>query len=356
MHCSKLPQLFACPSSQLPAERPYDPPSEAGDLGTAVHEALADVVDGEDPDVASIASRHGVGTADVAVLTSYGRQAWDEVRGLFADAVTEHRLAGDGLSGRADVFSWTDGGAAVLDWKTNRARANVRPQLHGYGACVAEQHGIPEFGPITLVTVWLRLGELDITTMTATCVARFREDLERVKARVGVEYGPGDACTFCRRQLECEARRDYLRSAAGALEVVGAGALPDKDTLLALYPRAQLLTKALDQYRQALRMTLRETGPLTDGNGNRYELAETRRESIKAREAWPVLVEHGFTEDDLAACCEIKTTAMLDAAAKHAPRGEKGKRKAYLRQLLRERGAVTQTIHDTVRVSKGVRQ
>lgn len=355
MHVSKIPLLFQCPSSALPCEHPYDAPSDAGNLGQAVHVSLGEMVMGRTPDFGAIAKRFDCAERDLRALHFFGTLAWAEIASYFPAPQIEQQLSAGELRGRVDVIHRDDDNICILDWKTSRQRSNVRPQLHGYACCADDSYGMPRSGCIRVFTVWLRLGQVDLATMRHVDLDGFREDFANAKRRIGKQFSPGEACTFCPRQLVCEARRDYVRTSADALAVVGAGAVPTQRTLLALYPRAKTLENALQQYRKAMRMYLRETGPVSDEQGNTYELQETKRENIDARKAWPVLVGQGFSDDELAQCVSMSTTPVMDCAAARAPRGRKKAAKDSLRALLRERGCMSESIVESIKVSKGGR-
>jgi len=352
MHVSSLPGLFACPSSQMETDHQYDVPSDAAGLGRAVHDALAETVMGREPDLKAIAASYGAKESDLTPLHSYGRMAWGEVKGHFSNARVEERLVGDGIRGQADVFHLGDETRAVLDWKTNRERADYRAQLLGYAACAVNQYGMPPSGEIKLFTVWVRLFEIDVLTVTFADLQRFYEDLTRAKRNIGRVYGPGDACLYCRRQLVCPVRREYLVSSAEALAATVAVEVTPED-LPRLYQRAQMLTRAIDRYKKAMHLLVDQHGPQSDGAGNTITLAEVKRTEIKAREAWPILIEQGFTDDDLAGCCNIASGAMYEIVGQQVPKGYKGKHKEALKALLQERGALSTKSHKALKVIKG---
>lgn len=355
MHISQLPLLFSCPSSALPTDHPYDPGSEAADLGHAVHEGLADVVMSRDPDLDAIAQRYGVPRGDVNALVGAGRVAWGEVSSAFHNVRAEMHLEARGkLRGRTDVLGLSEERIAVLDWKTSRERSDVRPQLRGYAACAADMFGMPMTGHIDVYTVWLRLMEIDHMSVTDGDLTAFWEQYGYAERSVGNQYGPGEACTYCRRQLVCDARTELVQSSVRAFGPMASDdpGVMSPALLAGLYPRARMLQRALDQYREALRMQLR-SGPMPDGNGNTLELGEVKRTKVDARRAWPILVREGFDDDDIAACISMSTSALMDVAAAKAVRGQKGKAKAALREMLEAAGAVNETVHPTIKVRKG---
>lgn len=358
MYVSALPNLWACPSSQAPTEHPYAPQSDAADAGSAAHDALAEVVDGREPDIPAIAQRYQVPEKDVDILAAVGRRAWDEIKADFPTAYAEHRLSSKtyDLRGRADVFGMDGaGGLSVVDWKTNRARTKVRPQLEGYALCAAEQYGLDPGGRVRVYTVWLRLGIIDCATMRNPDIGHFIAQLDRKRGDIGRAYAPGDACTYCRRQLECQARRLYIKDAVTALVDQDTPGVPVAADLALLYHRAKALRGALGRYDAALKAALQD-GPLPDGRDGTLQLETQTREDIDPQAAWPVLTDLGYTESDLAACMAVKAGACMDVVRGRAPRGQKGAAEAALKKSLREAGAVSVRTFESIKLTKGNQQ
>lgn len=356
MHVSSLPLLLDCPSSQLPTEHPYDVPSDASELGSAVHDGMASHVDGHPVDTPSLAKSYGVAERDLGPLLAYGRMAWDEIKDDSPNPTSEVALMHSTLDlmGRTDVLSiGDDGDLAVTDWKTNRERKDVRGQLLGYAACAADLFGLGPRGTVKTYTVWIRLGEIDCDEVGAAELSRFGDRLARARKNIGRQYSPGEACTFCRRQLVCEARQEYVRSAAVAFGPVAAGMELEPGALPKLYSQAKALGKALDQYRDALRMLLRAHGPQSDGQGGTVDLITRAREDIDPLIAWPILTGEGYNDADMAGCVSLSSGAVYDVIAAKAAKGRKGKEKARLKQLLRDGNAMARREYQAIQLKKG---
>lgn len=352
---SSLPRLLACPSSGLPTEREYDPQSEVADGGTAGHLALAHLATGQAPDIAAIAAKFdGVGQDDIEFMYQNGCRAWDEVGKFFSSPRAEERLESEvmQIKGTADMFHNDGSTMAVLDWKSNRQKAIVMDQVRGYATAAVDMYGMPDSGYVTIIVVWIRLGEYELYNLDADDILTFRQRLRYANQKVGKSYAPGDSCLYCPRQLECEARRDMMRSAVWALAPHGKNQAPvSREKLARLYPYAKMVKHALDAYNAALRVGLAE-GPLSDGAGNELSLEEETRDKIDARKAWPILEGHGFDADDLAGCISISKTAVLRVTGDKATAGRKGKAKAAITEQLREAGAITQKAHWAIRSKK----
>jgi len=351
MRISGLPTFLECPSSTLPTKYPYDPRSDMADLGRAAHYGLAKNAIGEWVDLDEIAASYSVSVDELGPLHRYGCQAWDQIKHHFPSPMVEAEVSGSGIEGHIDVLQVGDS-PVVLDWKSNRIKRDYDAQLTGYAAAVAHQYGIPEDGKITVITVWLRFGEMEIRTVTDDDVNRLYTEIEEAWQGTGTRYSPGEACTFCRRQLDCEARRDYLRSAANALMPL-ASVEVTAEMLPRLYGKAKALKKALAQYDQALKMVLREHGPQYDGEGLILELTQTSRDKVIGHAAWPHLMDAGFTDEDLGYCISMSKTKIMEVVGGKHGRGHKAKAKGELLKTLRDGGAVLSVVSDSIRARKG---
>lgn len=348
MRISALPSFLACPSSQLPTPNPFDPTTDAADMGQALHRCLALHVSGAVPVLANIAKDYRCDVDDLERLYNYGRAAWETVKASFPYPIPEHKLYGAGIQGTADVISIE--GAAVLDWKTNRVKRSYAEQLHGYAAALVDEYGWPDSGQVKVVLVWLQFREIEVATVTNAEVENLMKRITDAKLDVGKRYSPGDACTFCRRQLVCDARADYVRSAARSLSTA-ANVDVTRETLGALYQRSRQLRRALDAYDAALKMEL-ASGPIADGDGSTLSLAEVKVDKIVADKAWPMLIDSGFTEDDLAKCVSMSKKSVLDTIASKHKRGEKGNAKTALLSLLRANEAIREQTHNRIKIEK----
>ena len=352
MRISGLPTFLACPSSALPTEHPYEPQSDVADLGRAVHLALAGHVMEQPVDLNEIAASYGVSVDELEQLYRYGCQAWTQLHSHFPHPIVEAEVEGPGIKGHVDVLQIGDDGIKVVDWKSNRVKREYDAQLSGYAAAAVNKYGVPEDGKVTVITVWLRFGETDIRTVTSDDVERLYTNIEEAEAGVGKKYGPGDPCTVCCRQLVCDARREYLSAAAGALLPLAAVEI-NAELLPRLYGKAKMLKKALAQYDQALKIHLREHGPQDAGEGLVLELTQTSRDKIIPLAAWPHLAAIGFSDEKLSHCISMSKTKIMETVSADNSRGNKTKAKAALLKTLREEGALLTTVSDSILARKG---
>lgn len=340
---SAADRALACAGSIAEPKYAINETSEAAFVGRAVHEACEPIVAGESPDTTAIAQKHGVDHGEVAALTAFARQGWSEVKRYFPLAQSEVRLSGPVTKGRADVVSATPEVLAFLDWKTGRVSDEHPGQLMAYADAARAQFFEPESGEVLAVEVWLRTRELKVERFTMAQLDGFRERLLEQIRKAGKEYNPGEHCRFCPHLAACDAREKWLQSTANAIAAAPETGLADRELLGSLWERSRALRSALAQYEKAVDAALAE-GPLELPGGARLEKRTTEYETLRAREAWPVLEDLGLTEDQIAGALSMRKSAVVDAIranlGEKPARGAVGKAKAEAMQRLRDAEAV----------------
>jgi hypothetical protein len=114
LRASSLPLNFICPGSARAPELRIRESGEAADLGTAVHELLALLLDSGacqewmDKQVDAKALEHDVDIDDLDFLFRRGQQLWRQVRDTFPNPLTEIMVSVDlglaQISGHLDVI------------------------------------------------------------------------------------------------------------------------------------------------------------------------------------------------------------------------------------------------------------
>lgn len=340
IRCSSSDRAHACALSTTPIDNPYNPDSQPARDGTACHEVCETVVAGPfnapallDKLVADLSSKYGTSQGDLRMAHGYAAQAWEEVKQWFPIPATEHPLAGPVTRGTSDVVS-IDGGS-ILDWKSGWGRVEHPYQLMAYADAFRETHGMPEQGFVLGVEVWLKHREYRVHKFTAAKLDRFREHIAKQIVRDSAT--PGAHCTFCPRQLQCEARDQYIRSTATAL-VAQTGEV-DALVIGNMHDHAKALKSALARYDAVVKAHVAEHGFLPLPNGKQLVDAGREVTEIQTEEAWPVLAKW-FESSELAQAVKVSKTKLMDAAKAQAPKGEKQKRAAGLMADLAEAGAL----------------
>lgn len=351
IRCSAIPRLLVCPSSHADGWR-LDEPSEPGQAGSAVHLALADLVAGREPDLASCAARYGADADEVERLYAYGRRAWAQLAPQLPSGAalrSEVALAHPLWRGTADIAAHDGERALILDWKSGRVRRDHSAQVAAYAGALAHEYGWPTSGHITVALVWLQAGELEVVEVRPADVEALEARVTDAITRCGKDYAPGEACAYCPRVGDCHPRAAWMRTSALAL----ADAPPAELTpqlLGRLHPQAKALRKALDAYDAALRSAL-QAGPIDLADGSRLELVERQIERLRPREAWPLL-EDAIGLDALAEVVTISKTAALDAVGKAAGKGNGARAKGAMIEKLRAAGALATETQTRVEVTR----
>lgn len=322
------------------------------DLGTAAHEALAEVIEGREPDLEIIALRHGVDLGELSTLVAVGRSAWNKLAPSYPNARTEVAVSADEevtgqeglrLVGHVDVLSeqWPEE-ARGIDWKSGRKEeTDYYDQIAGYATCLILGHG---FKRVVFSVVWLR--SMSIETFTFT-----REDAVKFAARVaaalapGASYRIGEHCPNCARSHNCPAliaagRRDLaLFAGADAGEIIAAA---PSEQLVALRRKVRTLVSFAESLDDAIRRRVATDGPLDSGDGYSLQLVEENgKREIDTIKAWPVL-QAALTDEELAPCITVSARAVDDAVAKKAGKGKGAAAKREIAAALEQAGALTQ--------------
>jgi hypothetical protein len=355
LRCSKLPLAFACPGSIRPAEGEIliEHANEYAALGSAVHEVLAGMVlasNGDGPDVRATAMKYGVDSDELARLVGYGLHAWRALAQYYPEPETEVDMEYPGetflLSGHLDLASAGEDWVNFLDWKSGYKQPDYFHQLMGYARLVtAFFHNVKT---VRATVVWLRDWTQETLSVTVADVAKWEADLIASVVNWDGVYSAGAHCQYCPRFAACPARQALVRSALVEIGEEGPAVLPSAmPAIVRMYREGKLsvVKGLLEQIDNIIRNYIQAVGPIDLGNGRELALAPEPRDTIDPIKAWPVMSEH-LTNEQLAPAIKIGKTALLDAVADLAGKGQKGKAKAALMEELKVAGAVnSQTIY-----------
>jgi len=352
LRCSALPLAFKCAGSLRPAEGEVliDPVEEGGQLGSAVHEALAHLVSTNTLlDVRPLALKYETDPDEVGRLTYYGNIAWQQLRPAFPDPMVEQEVNVEGdqpLTGHMDVLSYTAEVAAILDWKSGYKQSDFYHQLMGYAQLLFRVSGMQT---VRCSVVWLREQTIETFTVSRDEGAAWAESLDKqVIAWDGV-YHPGEHCTFCRRFSSCPARMAMARA---AIEEIGGPPLTDlldvqeirahMPAVATLYRTGKiaLANKVLDRINNLVRLYIKTVGPIPLDATTELALVEEPRDQIDPLKAWPIITKY-LTDVEFAPAVKIGKTALLDAIALKAGKGKGAGAKRQLMEELKAAWAVT---------------
>jgi hypothetical protein len=344
---SALPLAFACAGSVRPAQVLIDTTDESAANGTATHEALEPVARGlgvpwEKLD--AIAASHGADANTVKMLVACGAQLWEQVKDSFPDALTEVALTATmpgevELTGHVDVFSIVGTVARLGDWKSGFKDSNYRAQMQGY--CALALLDNRELTEATCTLLWVRDREVENYTMTRDDLRKWQAEFNQRLVEWDGKYRPGRHCLHCPRRHECEAATALSRTAVSSFlqsDVRALAEMPAAD-IIDVYHQAKIVKDLAERALNAIREHARANGPIV-ANGTRVHTRPQETIEVEPLQAWPVLEEFGFIDQDFAQCVKITTGAMKKVAAARAGRGKGAKAVAKLMTDLDVAGAL----------------
>jgi hypothetical protein len=342
-----------------------NPTSPEAKLGTAVHEALASMIDRLVPyeDVLALAPPNDID--EFERLYWAGVRAWEQLRQWFPDPECEFELSAErvglSLTGHADVLSSDKTEARVIDWKTGYRQSDYREQLRGYAWCLTSGNPL-YFERARVWTVWLREGVADVEVFERADLERWAADLA-VRLNLpaaAVTYNPSaENCRYCPRALTCPARRALLRQIA-----VDADNYEDTwhvhpgwtgDDLHAARERCKMLRDECEAIEAQIKVEVGLRGgsaPLADGRELRLRREERRK--IKATEKSTAILAQHIRTEDLFDCYTIGKTVVEAAVKANAPRGQKGSAVKELFDRLDAAGAIETTFIEKLEIRKAV--
>lgn len=363
LRCSALPLAFRCPGSVRPSKVEINDTSDAAELGTAAHAALATLVETGQLDwdgLPELARRHGVGETDLRVLAAQGAKLWGSqlpddptrrVRDCFPDPLTEVELEHEDeawiLTGHADILGRGPAGVYVGDWKGGRLDSSYREQLLGYSGLALLDDRAALYASASVL--WVRDQDVEHYSMQ-------RIDLDAWRKRVDDElvawdgvYRPGPHCAHCHRSHECEAanalmRRDLAivtdRNLVGHVEDGETLATWTAEAKIDLVEKARVASRLLARVLDALKAdVIRNGGEISDGK-RRLTIVTEQRRHLDPIKAFPVLQDAGFEDEDMAACIDMSASKAESRAADRAPKGKGASAKRELTSKLEEVGAI----------------
>lgn len=375
IRASRTPLLFNCSASRNAPDVVIEQPMMVRNEGLAVHEALEKFVSTHEiPDLGIIAERHGVDIDTLSKLFYVGKRAWERIKPGLAEYWPERQMAaafeGIILSGRSDVVGFTPHPQelTVIDWKAGYAEVDNSHQNMTYLYLARKEDAPLQFDSYKHITVWLRSQSIDIVSVTDDDLNAWADKLKDILNGPEV-YSPGTHCIYCPMQYECKAKSKYTQTAINDL-VARDDNLPETVQELAnMYPKIQMISKAIDRYKDALKIAVLEHGEgIKLEDGRTLSLEEQSRETVLPEYAWQYLAEYfgypsdpfnnkDFTVPDfikfLGDSVSISKSKLLKLVSNKTKRGMKGKEQKRIMELLRENDSVNTKTFDKIVLLKG---
>jgi len=368
---SSVPMLEACNASRVITSEDIliDRVGTPALLGRAAHELCESLVKNDwkfpaQDEVFSIAVKNHVTdeAESLKFLGIFAAQAWhgnEHFEGVkkwfFTPSVEEkikwefkfsHQFKKDKrvlikVSGRLDVCESfpEEERAVVLDWKSgwkNEEDDYEAQMMMGAALLMSRDKRIKT---VTTILVWLRDRQMHNVTYTRDELKAWLNEL--VKYNIfwdGQTYGPGRACTYCKKMMVCEARRAMLEQTARSL-VVSEGdmlitpILDEQGFLIPerayrAYQHVTILKKAADEFLAQLKQRVADTERMPiPGEENKFmDLVEVQgRETIDALISWPIMRKWLPDDAAIAGCVKVSGSDLKSAISGTAEKGSKGK-------------------------------
>jgi hypothetical protein len=357
LRCSSLPLHFKCPGSARPARVPVNATNDAADVGTAGHEGLAGLVRTGQLDLDTVApalaSKHAVDEAELRVLLALGAKLWNQVKGSFPNASAEvalkHELSPSLVTGHVDVSGSSGTTLRIADWKLGRLDSDYREQLLGY--CALSLLATPSATKAEAGILWVREQEYEPHSMDKAGLYDWLLRVEHEIVRWDGVFRPGSHCQYCPRSHECPAanalaRRDMailmnedlpgqLEDQATLREMVK----NDPDKVVALVEKMRFFEKLAERGIAAIKAEVMSQGDVL-GTDKRLTLTRTEKRHLNVLQAFPLLQQEGFEDEDMAQVMSISLSKAETLVAKRAGKGNGAKAVRALDEKLAQAGAI----------------
>lgn len=384
LRCSALDGLFACTPSVL-----SDDPSlvrvkathEASEIGHAIHQLAADLVDGKDIDIPKVCDFHQVDQEDVSTLYGYVERTWAELKIYFESPQTEVIVASGVLnaagkqfqvSGTGDIISPIGTQDAIfLDWKSGFLDDGYHQQMAGYAYCTWCEMGKPEQCTITGVVAFLRHRYYRIVKYDATLLKAWEYNLtHNILPNMGT-YRPGKTCRRCDLYAACPARTAMVGATLQTVMYPGAADPKDPNTqemlaarrmlanvttlnrtdpelgqtLDTLLVKIKLAEQQIEEARGLIRSAVQRVGYVPMPGGMALALRTIKLRKIDPSRAIRVL-RTMLSEQQIINAMTLSLPKLLAARRGSAVKGEKTSAASALEEALEQQGAINEVFQE----------
>lgn len=331
IRASSLPIIAKCPAAAVAPSVVIDNAGSEANLGSAVHEALATIVLGNEPDLDAIEAKWQCDDQELSILTAMGRKCWEQLSQWFPSPFVErpfqHSANELTISGTTDLVSLIpeESTLRILDWKSGRLDSESEPQLRAY--CWLALQWYPEIDKARAVVVRIRDQAADwfpewTRAELDSWFAGIRESLRNTD-----RYNPGSWCGYCKRLHECPGRAAYVRQAGDAMLYLDQWTPPTDLAELGvslgkMHDRMKMIRQACDMADDIIRSeVIANGGRLPVGDGRELVMSSTEQMKLKPS-AFPAIRDE-IGETAALECCTLSKTKAEAAIKAKTPRGQK---------------------------------
>jgi hypothetical protein len=342
---SRLPLAVLCTPSIL-GEISIGGDRGAADMGTAVHDPLADYISGGSPDIARFSIKHQVDLDELGKLYAFARASWDKLKQWFPNAETEVQLQHtDGdiyLTGHADVMCLVGNQVRILDFKSGRLDSDHEAQMRGYAFL-----GLQKYPQAT--SVWVVI--LRIRDFESKSWKWDRDEVEAWWTKTAnnllsdKEYRPGRHCGHCPRGSSCPAKTQLVRQSIQSFLETEIDNLPteaaDRGQMWAEFlDRCKLIGDMIEAGKNVARADILERGgTLPTKDGREVILRTNNNREILLPTAYPIL-EKALGKESLLGVLSASVGKTEKAIGDTAGRGQKTKEIKSVFDELESAGAI----------------
>lgn len=376
VHPSGVALDIACGQAHLEPDLNIKPDSAPARLGSAVHEALAFMLQGSlDPDLNKIAFDYNVDHEELSKLYYYGRKAWrDQLSQYFGTEYEVEKTLTCKLTpnikivGTLDLHMISPAEARILDWKsgwlTDSGKYLYQMLLYAY-LCFKNY----DLRKITVFIPWLRDYNFEIIKFEFVSddevliehegktaifdIAEFKEELTAIYFDPDQPYQPGNHCGFCRRYYECPALTQMVKTDMDMImDEEFDSFVANPQNIGAFHDRLGLVKRAIEGATLRERLFLGKAGAIEIPGWGRLELSQRAKTKIDTLKAFPVVQER-LTDAEFAPALEFKIGKLKKAVNDKAERGQKKQAQEELVAALDEAGAISKAPFTVISKTKG---
>jgi hypothetical protein len=373
---SSDPLYLECPGAAHPSpdEILINRNEDAGTIGTAVHEVLADwLMDPTPNDNLDVyIQKYNLSPSnakEVKILAAIGRIFWHEwdvpddaevIPERPNDPGFEQIIDGVKYTGHTDILIKTSNTIFVLDWKTTRLEyKNYQPQLTRYCWHVSKKY--PEIENFQYVIIFLRDQIVDIgQPMKRQELEDYHDHYVQVVEKWdGKTYNPGPNCHYCPRTLGCPAKIKFMQNMLAIFnkqdpaEII---AQCSDAQCVGLYKKIGAVQGEMEEAKTNIkqRCMAMDNMALEGDAGVDLVISPTIRQEFDLVLARPALLK--FLEpEQIDDCCRLSKTSFLDAISAKAPRGKKKEMKQIVMHSLEQAKCITETVQYRIGLKKSIR-
>lgn len=298
------PESAREPEQKIPREL-----APAADLGSAVHDAMSAILDGDErsPDPPP-----AIDQEDFAKLVAYGMTAWKALSPFFPNRQADYEIEVDDdalfRKGHVDLVSLSITSGSFLDFKTGTPRKGHYDQLCAYAWMLFRKH--PDLTELSGSLVYLREWTFRSWTFTPKIVGRWFSKISKLAAEP--MFRPGSHCCYCKRRHECDAFRLWTQTAIATMESEPTDPL-EPAAISELYDQAKGLEKLIAELKRAVKAHVMAHGRvLYLGNETALTVEGQEVRELDIQRSWPVLSAL-LPAKTLAECSRISITKVEKA-------------------------------------------